>query len=238
MLELAQRAADGCYYTYSDFLTLAEQDILQSLRLPTAVTLAGGFDGAERRIAVFGNEEEFGYPPEPPLVFIKAKPLSEKFADELSHRDYLGSILGLGLERKVTGDIWRNGHTAYIACLDSIADFIAANLVRVRHTDVKCTVMSDAPQTALQKPEETTVFAASERADAVCAAVFGLSRSESATLFSRRLVFSNAKLIERPDSRLESGARISVRGYGKFVYLGISKTTRRGRLCLKIAKYK
>lgn len=238
MLELAQRAADGYYYTYSNFLTLAEQDTLQSLKLPTAATLVGGFEGAERCIAVFGDEAELGYPPEPPLVFVKITPLSEKFAEELSHRDYLGSILGLGLEREVTGDILRDGHTAYLACLSSIAGVIANDLTKVRHTDVSCTVIPDAPEVALPRPEATTIFAASERADAVCAAVFGLSRSESAELFSRRLVFSNARLIEHPDAHLDIGARISVRGYGKFIYLGISKTTRRGRLCLEIAKFK
>lgn len=237
MLELAQRAADGCYYTYSNFLTLAEQDVLQSLKLPMGVTLEGGFDGAERRMAIFGNEEDFGYPPESPIVFIKAEPLAEKFAEDLSHRDILGSVLGLGLEREVTGDILQDGHTAYIACLDSIAVFIAENLLRIKHTDVRCTVISSAPDVAVKKPQETTVFAASERADAVCAAAFGLSRSESAELFARKLVFSNAKLIEHPDARLDNGAKISVRGYGKFIYLGVSKTTRRGRLCINIAKY-
>lgn len=235
--ELAARASDGSYYTYSDFLTLAEQDTLLGMRLPVPVALCGGYEGAERRIAVFGSEDDFGYPPEPPLAFIKIEPLSPKFAEALTHRDYLGSILGLGLERDVTGDILPADGASYLVCLDTAADFIAENLTKVRHTDVRCTRIDTLPAISLPTPQQTNVFAASERADAICAAVFGLSRSESEQLFARKLIFVNARLTEAPDARLAPGAVVSVRGHGKFIYCGIEKTTRKGRLCVTVKKY-
>ena len=235
--ELAARAAEGSYYTYSDFLTLAEQDTLQSMQLPTAFTLTGGYDGAERRIAVFGSEQKFGYHPEPPLAYIRIAVRAPRFAEPLSHRDYLGSILGLGLERDVTGDILPAENEAYLICLDTVADFIAESLVKVRHTDVECTRISELPPVSVPEPVECTVFAASERADALCAAVWGLSRSESESLFSAKLVFADARLVTAPDARLRPGASVSVRGHGKFIYCGISKTTRKGRLCVNIKKY-
>lgn len=235
--ELAARADNGSYYTYSDFLALAEQDILLGMRLPVPVSLCGGYDGAERRVAVFGSEDDLGYPPEPPLAFIKIEPLSPRFAEPLTHRDYLGSILGLGLERDVTGDILPSDGAAYIICLDQTADFIAENLTKVRHTDVKCTRLDVLPDVTVPKPQEMSVFAASERADAICAAVFGLSRSESEQLFARKLIFVNARLTEAPDARLAPGATVSARGHGKFIYCGIEKTTRKGRLCVTVKKY-
>ena len=180
--ELAARAAEGSYYTYSDFLTLAEQDTLQSMQLPTAFTLTGGYDGAERRIAVFGSEQEFGYHPEPPLAYIRIAVRAPRFAEPLSHRDYLGSILGLGLERDVTGDILPAENEAYLICLDTVADFIAESLVKVRHTDVECTRISELPPVSVPEPVECTVFAASERADAL-ARRYGDSRAVKANRF-------------------------------------------------------
>lgn len=75
--ELAARAYDGSYYTYSRFLTLAEQNTLLGMTFPIAVSLDGGYDGAERRIAVFGSEDDLGYAAEPPLAFIEIAPVSE-----------------------------------------------------------------------------------------------------------------------------------------------------------------
>ena len=176
--ELAARAYDGSYYTYSRFLTLVEQNTLLGMTFPIAVSLDGGYDGAERRIAVFGSEDDLGYAAEPPLAFIEIAPVSEKFAEPLTHRDHLGSVLGLGLDRSVTGDIQVCGSTAYAVCLDEIADFIIENLKKVRHTDVKCRRLDALPPITVKLPDESTVIAASERADAIVAAVFGLSRSE------------------------------------------------------------
>ena len=83
-----------------------------------------------------------------------------------------------------------------------------------------------------------TVFSSSERADAVVAAVLNISRNESEKLFSQKLVFSDSKLIEKPDMTLKEGSIVSVRGHGRFLYCGISKTTKKGRFCIKIQMYK
>ncbi len=236
--DLAARAENGGYYTYSDFLTLAEQDAFLREKIPFDRSLFGGTENAERKIAVFGSERAFGYEEAPPVAIVKAAPLSKKFADALSHRDFLGAVTSLGLDRRVTGDIVLCDNEAYIFCLDSIADFIAENLTKVKHTDVKCERVLALPENAAPHIEEKSVFVASERADALIAAVFDLSRSESEKLFSAKLVFADSKLIEDGDTRLTQGAVISVRGYGRFIYGGISKTTRKGRLVVDIKMYK
>ena len=235
--ELAARAYDGSYYTYSRFLTLAEQDTLLGMTFPISVSLDGGYDGAERRIAVFGSEDDLGYAAEPPLAFIEIAPVSEKFAEPLTHRDHLGSVLGLGLDRSVTGDIQVCGSTAYAVCLDEIADFIIENLKKVRHTDVKCRRLDALPPITVKLPDESTVIAASERADAIVAAVFGLSRSESERFFAAGTVFADARLVTSPDACLRPGCTVSVRGKGKFIYTGISGGTRKGRLRLTVRIY-
>jgi len=233
--DLAEQSASGCYYTYSGFLSLAEQDML--LKTGLGAHMNGGYENAERKIAVFGSEEAFGYTEEAPIACLKIEPLMQKYAEALTHRDFLGSVIGLGLERDVTGDIIIHENVGYMFCLENIADFIAENLTKVRRTDVKCTPVSSPPTESISLPDERAFFVASERIDAVIAAIYSFSRSESQKLFGQKLVFINSKLCENPDTRIPENATVSVRGSGRFVYCGIAKTTRKGRLCINARVY-
>ena len=233
--DLAEQSASGCYYTYSSFLSLAEQDLLLKTRL--GASLFGGYENAERKLAVFGSEDAFGYTEEAPIVCLKIEPLMQKYADALTHRDFLGSVIGLGLERDVTGDIIIYENVGYMFCLENIADFIAENLTKVRRTDVRCARVDSPPTASIALPEERAFFVASERADAVIAAIYGFSRSECQKLFGQKLVFINSKLCEDPDARIPENATVSVHGSGRFVYTGIAKTTRKGRLCINARVY-
>ena len=237
-LDLASQADNGCYYNYSNFLSLAEQDILLKCKIKIPFSLFGGYENAERKIAVFGSEEYFGYSEEAPIVCLKIEPLMQKYADALSHRDFLGSVIGLGLERDVTGDIIIHENIGYMFCLEAIADFIADNLTKVRRTDVKCKKIDSPPVETLALPDERSFFVASERLDAVIAEIFSLSRSEAQKLFGQKLIFENSKLCEKPDKTLAENTLVSVRGYGRFIYCGISKTTKKGRLCINARVYK
>ncbi len=238
LTDLSARAKEGSYYTYSGFLSLAEQDLLLKTKTDIKYKLIGGYENAERKLAAFGSKEDFGYEEETPIVCIKIEPLMQKYADALSHRDFLGSVIGLGLERAVTGDIIVHENIGYMFCLESIAPFITENLKKVRRTDVKCSVVSSLPTETVKIPEESTFFVASERLDAVIAAVFNISRSESQKLFDKELVFCNSNLCENADRQIQDGGVVSVRGYGRFIYCGIEKTTKKGRLCIKARVYK
>jgi RNA-binding protein YlmH len=90
----------------------------------------------------------------------------------------------------------------------------------------------------LELPEERSFFVASERLDGVISAVFGLSRSESLKLFGQKLVFCDSKLCENADRTIPENSIVSVRGYGRFIYCGIAKTTKKGRLCINARVYK
>ena len=92
--ELSIRSQNRGVYFYSDFLNLYEQTILFN-EIKRDVTLYGGFSEAERKIACFGNENEFGYEPYPPIKIICIKPLSKKFSDDLTHRDFLATYKAL-----------------------------------------------------------------------------------------------------------------------------------------------
>ena len=102
LAELQNRGTFGGYTVYTDFLGLEEQSLLAEVTGPQSVPAYGGFDGAERVMAAFGPAPE---PADYPITCLHIAPKQEKFAEELTHRDYLGTLMGLGLERRVLGDI-------------------------------------------------------------------------------------------------------------------------------------
>lgn len=232
VLELARRAFSRGCYVYSEFLTLDEQDMLCGMELDescASFSLKGGFEAAERKVACFGDEGLCGYTEEPPIACILISPLSRKFADELSHRDFLGSLMALGFRRSVLGDIILRDNSAYLFCLESVSPFIVEQLDKVKSTPVSCAV-TEAPEIAHELPELSSVNVASERLDAIIAAVYKLSRSESQQLISQGKVYVNSRLTENLSFSPEEGSIVSVRGFGRFIYEGVEKETRKGRL--------
>ena len=218
--DLAQRAYRDGIYTFSGFLSLAEQELLRSAagRLPIKISLEGGSDAAERKIGIFGSEEDFGYAPELPVVTVSIAPVSEKYGEELSHRDYLGAVLALGIDRSTTGDIIVQGKHAWLFCLESMAGYIIQNLSEVRHTKVKCSVEAEIPPEARPVLREEAVNVASERADAIVAAVLNISRGRAAELFTAQRVYVDSRLAENGGKALKEGNTISIRGNGRFIY--------------------
>ncbi len=238
--ELAYRAGERCCYTNTDFLTVAEQALL--LRISkrgnfAPFVLVGGYPQAERKLACFGDAQLCGYPLEPPVSCISIKPAAAKFADPLTHRDYLGSLMALGLRRPMLGDIVVLEDAACLFCLDTLAEHICSQLGQVGHTTVVCTVLAQPPQLLLQEPPPTALTLASSRLDALVAAVYRLSRGESQALIGQGKVFVEDLPQLHGDARIEPGQRISVRGFGRFVYVGEEQQTRKGRLKVQVRIY-
>lgn len=232
--ELSQRAFDKNYITCTAFLNMDEISTLKGLRLPTAYSLFGGYNAAERCIACFGEIPD-SYTP--PIVCIKIAPANAKFADSLTHRDFLGALLNLGIERSVLGDILIDDNCGYLFCLDSISDYIAESLCRVKHTTVKCTVMNELPVILSREPESREINVSSPRADALVAAVFHLSRNATSALFHQGKVFINSRLCEKESTLLKESDVVSVRGSGRFLFDGVIRATKKDRLVISIKTY-
>ena len=233
LAELYRKAYDGSYFTFTDFLGLAEQSALSEV-LPkfngSFVTRFGGADGAERVMVRFGDKDDIGYDVPFPISCIKIEPLSQKFADKLSHRDFLGSLLNLGIERSTLGDIVIRDNVGYLFAKEDIARFITEELVRVKRTDVKTSITDTLPDGELYKTEARRIQIQSERLDAVIAKAYSLSRDDAQALVKRSLVFVNGKEITSSSYTPKEGDKISVRGHGRLIYKGFDSTSRKGKL--------
>ncbi len=159
LTELAGRSYSRGIPCYSDFLTLAEQSLVPKSASGTAYSLFGGFEGAERCIACFGEDAALYAP----IVCLRISPLNAKFSDELSHSDYLGALMHLGLRRETLGDILLNGGNGYVFCLGSVADFIISELTRIKRTSVAAVREDAPPADALPTPKPAELVVASQR---------------------------------------------------------------------------
>ncbi len=234
--ELANRSYNRGIWVYSEFLTLAEQDVLLKSRLELPFTLFGGLPTSERKLACFGSEDLCGCEAAPPVVCLKLAPLQQKFADPLSHRDFLGALMSLGLRREVMGDIEIADNVGWLFCLESVAPFIADNLTSVRHTTVRA-ALSAPPEKLSAPPPLTELVVASERLDAAVAAVFRLSRSEAQALIDAQQVFISGRLPKSAALDIPPGAVVSVRRHGRFIYEGVARETKKGKLRILVRKY-
>ena len=159
----------------------------------------------------FGDPEELGYELPFPIVTLLISPVSPKFAERLSHRDFLGALMNLGIERSKLGDIVLRDGEAYLFAREEIAEYIKESLTRVRHTDVRVSLAECIPDGELYRTEPRRIVLNGERVDAVIAKVYNLSRDEAQRLFAGRLVFINGKEnASRVASRNDTAAPVCV----------------------------
>lgn len=248
--DLSRTAYQRDIITYSDFLNLNEQNILHTMpkdMLSSRYISFGGYALAERQIAAFipdalylrwGKDEidprEIGFP----ITALKISPLNKKFAEDLTHRDYLGTVLGLGIERDKTGDIVRAEDGAAVFFIhSSMEGFVREQLTRVRHTMVRAEAVPLPPDEYTPEYEEIKGTVASVRLDSLLSLAFSSSRTKLTGLIEGAKVFVNGRLITSNGYQVKEGDIISVRGMGKFYYAGSGAKTKKNRIYVMIRKY-
>ncbi|MBR5124528.1 MAG: hypothetical protein IKU90_05290 [Clostridia bacterium] len=158
---------------------------------------------------------------------------------ELTHRDYLGSILGLGLERDTIGDILMpDAHNAILMTDTRVGDFLTVSLSKVATDTVKVGRVPEGTAlagTRRLQPISDTV--ASQRLDCVVAALCNLSREKAQMAVKAGLCELDYEAVEDCSATVDAPAVISVRGYGKFAVHAFDGVTRKGRIRLVAGKY-
>lgn len=241
LLDLANKSYKQNMFTFTDFLSEGEMsDFYQNKSEFDFVkyTIFGGYEASERNIIRFGDSEELGYEEEFPIVCIKITPILEKFSEQLSHRDYLGAIMNLGIDRGKTGDILVKNKVAYLFCKKEMEDFIMENLYKIRHTNITLTQVDKEEAIGESDIEAKEFLVASERIDGVISGVYNKSRSQCVNLFREHKVFVNGKLYENNSGVLKENDMVSVRGFGRFRYMGVVKSTAKGKYRIEVLLYK
>lgn len=158
---------------------------------------------------------------------------------ELDHRDYLGSLLSLGIERAVIGDIVvQSASQALVVCERKIGDYLLSVWKTVGADSVKVSAV-ELPEDFFveRKFEDIRDTIASERLDCVLAALTNLSREKAQSMIRAGLVDVDFITEQRTDRSVPDGAILSVRGYGRYEIVGTDGMTRKGRLRLIAKKF-
>ncbi len=238
--ELAEKSYKEGVFLFTDFLSVSDLSCFYEIRREleyAGTTVSGGVDGAERCMVRFGSEENFGYEVDFPIQLLHISPLQKKFSDTLTHRDILGSVIGLGLERSKLGDIKVKDNEAFIFVSDVVSEYIIQNLSYVKHTHVKVELCEDIPPELAPEFVEESIIVSSNRLDAIIARVYKMSRDISVRFISEGKVFINGREMTGNAKPLKPGDIVSVRGKGRFIFEGEGGATRKDKLYINIRRY-
>lgn len=221
---------------FSDFLSVRESAILMNhlAGLPDGrFFLFGGLEESERKMACFHSKfirsEEITFP----ISALQIRIAGAKFQKTLpKHSDYLGAILGLGIERRLIGDIYvdESSASAYVLCTISIKDFIISELTSVGRFKVSVIEVSFEDICETRRIEKKLGTVSSLRLDAVISEVFDLSRSKVKDLFSADKIILNGSLPLSLHTAMKEEDIISCRGYGKFIFYEVTGSTKKDKL--------
>ncbi len=219
---------------FSDFLTPYECIRVEECFSKEAfVSFYGGYDDAERKIAVFGEFDPLYH--NYPVVKLK---IHSKNKEVSGHRDYLGSVLSLGIDRSRIGDIVIFDDYAIVICMEDMADYIIYNLDKVNNNRV--TVEPYYEELTFDdnkrfREEDYTV--SSLRLDCVVSAFTRKSRTFACDCIREKRVFLNYTQGDNPSQKISSGDVISVRGIGKGKIYTDNTLTKKGRIHIRIKYY-
>lgn len=220
---------------FSDFFDEHEQAVIGEGFFHSGLMWFGGnMRCARKMLGIFPDwcepsEKEFP---------ISALYIRKKGGRELSHRDYLGTVMGLGLERKKVGDIAVFPDGAYIFMHPASAEHAATQIDKVANCGVACKVL-EASQAEIPEDrfEIMNIVAASMRLDAVISSLCNMSRRVASDYISSGRAAVCHKTTERCDFAIKDGDMLSLRGYGRFQIISAGGKTRSDRLHITVKKF-
>lgn len=218
------------------------------IELPTGggtAVAAGGTANAEGSSAAGAAGAAGQIPEEIAELLSVVRVTAPKGGRVLTHRDYLGSLLALGLDREVTGDILvrgpdeKTGGGADIVVEAGVAEFIEMNYNKAGHTNLTVKILPiDALDTGLVNIVEKRDTVASLRLDNIVSSAFAVSRSKAAEAIRRGIVSVNSVECLKVDQIIEEGDRVTLRGKGKIALAEVGGRSRKDRTIVTFNLYK
>lgn len=254
------QAADKYMLTAGDFLDMHQrkiaEDYCKSRKLPVRYIFYGGYADAERCMPVFlpdyielqaggAADAATQVPEEIAELLSVVRVAAPKGGRVLTHRDYLGSLLALGLDREVTGDILvrgpdaKTGGGADIIVEAGVAEFIEMNYNKAGLTNLTVEILPiDALDTGLVNIVQKRDTVASLRLDNIVSSAFAVSRSKAAEAIRRGIVSVNSVECLKVDQMIEEGDRVTLRGKGKIALAEVGGKSRKDRIIVTFNLYR
>ncbi len=239
VLDQLEACRHHSYPTHTPFLSLHEQQLVRQLLAangyPRAV-FTGGYPEAERRVCLFlpdWMEEEDAL-----CESICALRATWRDGNALTHRDFLGALMGMGITREKVGDLLVSEGSCDILLLEELQPFLLQSLEGASRTRLSLSALPldelHLPEVKVRRIQDTV---ASLRLDAVLSVGFSTSRGKAAELISAGRVSLNGALCTHTDKAVEEGATLSCRGLGKCRLTLVKGLSRKGRILIEMERY-
>ena len=222
---------------FSAFLDERQQRIAGSAGTLPGVNCGfwGGFPGAERKM--FAALPEYCSPEDPALYPIRVITAEYPRQYTLTHRDFLGALMNLGLRREAVGDILVGEGRAVLFLWETVADLVLSELTKAGRVGLRLTEGCPDELPAAHSFQEIAGTVSSMRLDCVAALLIRESRETTARLIRSGMVTVNSAVEESVSFQISAGDKIAVRGHGKFRVCEIGPPTRKDRLHITCQKY-
>ncbi len=215
------------------FLTPAEAGVaVKALNKTDRYSLFGGFEAAERTVLCF--MPDWCDKPQFPITAIS---FNYRKCDSLSHRDFLGALMALGLNRETVGDILVEQGRAVIFVLSDVADFIASQITKIGAVGVSVQKGYTEPLPNIGGVEALSTTVASLRIDCVVASLCGLSRGAASDTIADGKVTVNSVAVLKPTTTVDANDIITIRQRGRFKITSCDEHSKKGRIILKYNRY-
>lgn len=230
LIDLSKQAQRKGIVTFSDFLTISEQSILQQNKekLESEYRMSGGYEYAERQMIAFIPDALF-YEWDYPMQCVRIRPAYPKFAEKLTHRDVLGALMSLGIERSKLGDLIVGDTEMFFFAKEEIVPYMMEQLTSVRHTVVALEAGEESHIDYKPKMIEKEAVVTSNRLDAIIATICNISRSAALRMIQEGKIFVNGAESLHNTYYCKQGDLLSIRGFGKVRFgetLGVTKKDR------------
>ncbi|CAH2212777.1 YlmH family RNA-binding protein [Tepidibacter aestuarii] len=223
-------------YRYTDFLNPYElKNAIAALNSIDDIkySVYGGYDGSERKVIYiypyYVSEEDIDSP-------ISALTIEGNFKfKEVSHKDYLGSILGLGIKREKIGDILIHKSFCQVVVQTDIKDYIILNMTKVARNNISVKEISISEIKKVDiNYKEIGFTVSSNRIDSIVSSIYNISRQEANKIISSNRVYVDYEPINNISKKIDVNSLISVRGKGRCIICDIGDVNKKGRLRVKV----
>ena len=238
LVDMAEQAVRSQKFRLSGFLDPYGAEIAETIAANydgLKVEFNGGYEGAERQRALFVHEEFMGTPFYD-IVVVRANWNGQFY--HLSHRDVLGALMGLGIDREQIGDLLMGADFVRILADKKMAEFLLANCIQLGAAKVSCAM--DSLENIAPKEErckEISATVASLRVDSIAAAGFGSSRSRAASDIAADKLKLNWQSVRSASQTVKEGDILSMRGRGRLEVAEVRGKTKKGRTGVLLRRY-
>ncbi len=231
--DLSNRTYEHCYPLFTNFLNQNEISLLKEVEddFMTSVTLYGGFEDAERRMACF-HLDAFSLSTEvyPISILMITSAYKKENLSSLTHRDVLGAFMHLGIEREMIGDILLYPEKIYIFCVADISSVVLTDLSKIGHQQIRIKEIPNGDFSYTPNFNEVHSQISSNRLDAFLSEACHISRKSSVEYILAGKVFINSKMIDNYSKKLEEGDILSIRGFGKIKFSAFEGISKKGKI--------